>query len=462
MALLHDRTGRPGPATWELGDYPDGQGDHPVTGVSWYEAAAYAAFVGKELPTTYQWSRAAGTYAAPQIVPASNFRQRGHGPGRHPRRHRTRTAPTTWPATPRSGAGTRVKDGRRFILGGGWNEPSYMFNDADAQDPFTRGPSFGFRLVEARSTTDRPRGLRGHPARPPRLREREAGAARGRAGVPAPLRLRQAAPRCPGRGDRRQRGSLAEGEGQLHRRLRRRARHRLSPDPANADAPRIPLVVLFPGSNAIHERSSKTLPGMRLLSPILRSGRAVLYPVFKSTFERGDALDSDYQAPTAFYRDHVIMWSRDLGRSHRLGRDAQGHRRQAHRLLRRELGRVPRAGDDGGGGPDQGRPVGGRGARGPGVPARGGPVQLPRPGPPAGPDGEWPLRLLLPRRGDAGPDVPGARHAGEGQAPPASSRLATCRPTTCSPRKSSTGWTATSARPADDARSRSTRTNALS
>ena len=79
--------------------------------------------------------------------------------------------------------------------------------------------------------------------------------------------------------------------------------------------PPFPVVVLFPGSNAIHERSSKTLPGMRLLVPILRSGRAVLYPVYKSTFERGDTLDSDYQAPTAFYRDHVFMWAKDLGRS---------------------------------------------------------------------------------------------------------------------------------------------------
>jgi hypothetical protein len=41
-----------------------------------------------------------------------------------------------------------VNDGRRFILGGGWNEPTYMFNDSDAQDPFTRGPAFGLRLVK--------------------------------------------------------------------------------------------------------------------------------------------------------------------------------------------------------------------------------------------------------------------------------------------------------------------------
>src|SRR2546422_4895086 len=39
MARMTDRTGRTGPATWEAGDYATGQENHPVAGVSWYEAA---------------------------------------------------------------------------------------------------------------------------------------------------------------------------------------------------------------------------------------------------------------------------------------------------------------------------------------------------------------------------------------------------------------------------------------
>jgi hypothetical protein len=71
MARFHDRTGRPGPAGWVSGDFPDGQGELPVTGVSWFEAAAYAAFAGKQLPNLYQWSQAAGTWASARIVPAN-------------------------------------------------------------------------------------------------------------------------------------------------------------------------------------------------------------------------------------------------------------------------------------------------------------------------------------------------------------------------------------------------------
>jgi len=68
-----DRTGRPGPATWELGEYPPGQDDFPVSGVSWFEAAAYAEFAGKSLPTVYHWYKAADVRIYSDSVKFSNF-----------------------------------------------------------------------------------------------------------------------------------------------------------------------------------------------------------------------------------------------------------------------------------------------------------------------------------------------------------------------------------------------------
>jgi len=59
MQELTDRTGLPGPRGWSNQSFPEGKADHPVTDVTWYEAAAYAAFKGKSLPTLFQWEKAA-------------------------------------------------------------------------------------------------------------------------------------------------------------------------------------------------------------------------------------------------------------------------------------------------------------------------------------------------------------------------------------------------------------------
>ncbi len=60
-ALEHfrDRTGLAGPRNWSNQNFPDGRENHPVTDVTWYEAAAYAEFRGKQLPTVFQWEKAA-------------------------------------------------------------------------------------------------------------------------------------------------------------------------------------------------------------------------------------------------------------------------------------------------------------------------------------------------------------------------------------------------------------------
>jgi formylglycine-generating enzyme required for sulfatase activity len=134
-----------------------GQDDYPVSGVSWYEAAAYAEFVGKSLPTIYQWFQAASLGIDSSILETSNFSGKGPAP--------VGSYGGLGPFGTYDMAGN-VKEwcfnsqgSRRYILGGASTEPKYMYQETDARPPLDRSATNGFRLANT-SSQDRPRNHR--------------------------------------------------------------------------------------------------------------------------------------------------------------------------------------------------------------------------------------------------------------------------------------------------------------
>ena len=145
-AAFRDRTGRPGPSTWELGSYPEGKGEYPVSGVSWYEAAAYCQSKGKSLPTVSHWRKAFGASFFVEVLTLGNFS--GRGP------EATTQLKEVGPYGTYGMAGN-VKEwvwnefeGQRYILGGAWNEPVYMATDRDVQPPLHRAETHGCRCIK--------------------------------------------------------------------------------------------------------------------------------------------------------------------------------------------------------------------------------------------------------------------------------------------------------------------------
>ena len=303
-----DRAGRPGPSTWEAGGYPAGEDDYPVRGVSWYEAAAYAEFAGKSLPTLHHWLAATNVATPAALLTLSNFD--GKGPARVGAHQGLGPAGTYDMAGNVKEWCWNASGEKRYTLGGGWDEPVYMYQQKNAQPAFERRENLGFRCAKyetppaAELVAPILRVWRDY-ARAKPVDDATFGVFRSIYAYdrtpldPVVEQLPSASPKWT---KERVTTNAAYGGEKLVAYLLL---------PTNA-APPFQTVVYFPGSGA------EVLP--RLLEPelnfsdfVIRSGRAVLYPIYKNTYER--RLKDAPPRLSRAYRDLQIQQVQDVLRS---------------------------------------------------------------------------------------------------------------------------------------------------
>ncbi len=310
MDRFRDSTGSPGPATWLRGSFREGQEDFPVSGISWFEAAAYAVFARKRLPTVYEWDRASGMGVAHQMAVNSNFN--GSGPAR------VGSFPGLGPHGTYDSAGN-VKEWcwnrtgtKRFIRGGSWKDPTYRFADFDADSPWAREATHGFRCVRSEELP-RPETLT-----PVELKRRDFSTERPPSDSEYALyRNFYQYDRAPL--DARLESADEPDGSQIHGRLERisfAAAYNAERVPGLLWLPRharppYQVVIFFPGVNAVWERSSAGFRSPHIES-MVASGRAVLLPIYKGMYER------PYAAPgggPAELRERVVRFYQDLARA---------------------------------------------------------------------------------------------------------------------------------------------------
>jgi len=298
-----DQTGRPGPATWQAGEYPEGQADYPVSGVSWYEAMAYAEFVGKSLPTSTHWGIAAKKGIASQLLTTgfytllarmSNFK--GQGPaavGSNP--GITGFGIYDMAGNVREWCWNEAPEGRS-IRGGAWNDFTYMFTSLSQAPPFDRSARNGFRCV-----------LYVHPDKIPKSAYDAVSFAKVRDFYkerPVPDSVFQIY-KDQFSYDKADLNAHVEWKDEsskdwVQEKITFNAAYENERMIAylflpKKGSPPYQTVVYFPNAGSIVKETSKDMDKYwefeDRLSLIVKNGRAVLYPVYKGTFERrADAL----------------------------------------------------------------------------------------------------------------------------------------------------------------------------
>jgi formylglycine-generating enzyme required for sulfatase activity/cephalosporin-C deacetylase-like acetyl esterase len=315
MTRFEDLTGRPGPGTWELGRPEPGQESLPVTGVSWYEAAAYAEFRGRRLPTLRHWVRAAGTEQGGSIIPLSNLD--GEGPA----------APGTFTGMSPSGVFDMAGNVREWVLnsagvqrhavGGAWSDPSYFFSGPNVQSPFDRLPSNGFRLAdyqdgdfEGEAEADMPLLTRDYDEEQPVSDEVFQVFADQFDYDPAPLEAVVEETIEYEFGTIERVSFDGVGWGRIHGYLYL---------PGETEPP-FQTVVWFPGSGAARLRPDTDPRDQGGIQHFVASGRAVFWPVVRGTYSRADAdqppnMNTTWPKPTREYVEYVRSWVSEVRRS---------------------------------------------------------------------------------------------------------------------------------------------------
>lgn len=309
MALFRDTTGRPGASTWEGGHYRAGQGDYPVSGVSWYEASAYAAFAGKSLPAFAQWYASAAPDLADYIVQDSNISLSKVAPvGAYQGLGVNGTYDMA--GNVREWVLNDTGEGTKFILGGSWRAQTYLYGEPEALSPFDRSPENGFRCV--RNTTPLAAAL----LKPVKKLERDFSNFK-----PAPddvfrayLAL-YAYDKTPL--NAKVEGTVGETDDWREEKVTYDAAYNNERMAAYLFLPKhvkppYQTIVFSPSARVLDLHDSRNLGDVTFFDYIVQSGRAVLYPVFYGTYER--------QGPTVYVgaAQHVTYLanrSKDLGRS---------------------------------------------------------------------------------------------------------------------------------------------------
>ena len=310
LSLFKDRTGWQGPSGWISGQFPTGEAKNPVSGISWYEAGAFAEYRNKNLPTLYHWCAVIDPQLIPLQAKNSNF-------GNH-----LIAQVGTYKGINRYGLYDIIGNVREwihnqindenYVFGGSVNDPAYSAVQAYSSNPWERNESTGFRCIKYLNDTNKAAIERGfnYTEVPVSINDKPVSDEVFRVFVrqfeydKKPIDIKKS--------------SVEDFNGWKHEKITIDPVYD-GPDleiniylPNNVNPP-FQSVIIFPGDDAINKIPQNINYYPSLGDFLLRSGRAIIMPQYYNTYGRG----SNFSFTETFleYKESHIKRIKDLQRT---------------------------------------------------------------------------------------------------------------------------------------------------
>lgn len=302
-----DKANFPSPKDWYQGTYENGKELYPVSGISWYEAYAYAKFRNMSLPSVAEWFYAFDRNRPERALKNANINSYNYTKSRIESDSENNNGIFDMAGNVREWVSNNIKDeNSRGILGGSFVDDTYVPFEFYSQNAWNRSSYNGIRLVkkiepdnsgeifykreklrnfyENFKTTDKEwdliESLFMYDKNKVNFEQLETSKVTGQEFYCRSSNITSPNFTMPV--------------------------HHLLSDPEIKSKK---ALIYFPGSNALL-RDKITYPTW--MTEMVNSGVDVIFPEYLSTYSRQDGMNTDIGNTTMNYRDHLITWVKEV------------------------------------------------------------------------------------------------------------------------------------------------------
>jgi formylglycine-generating enzyme required for sulfatase activity/AraC-like DNA-binding protein/dienelactone hydrolase len=302
-----DQSNFPSPKDWVQGTYENGKDLFPVSGISWYEAYAYAKFRNMSLPSVAEWFYAFDRNRPERALKNANINSYNYSKSRIESNSENNNGIFDMAGNVREWVSNNIKDDQsKGILGGSFADDTYVPFDFYSQNAWNRSSYNGLRLVKKIEPDNSGEIFY--------KREKLRNFYENYRTTEKEWNLMESLYMYDKNKISFEQVNTSKVNGQefyctssnvISSNMTMPIHHLQ----ANPNVKSKKAIIYFPGSNALY---GDKLNYPTSVTAMVNSGIDVIFPEYLSTYSRKDEMKTDIGNTSMNYRDHLITWVKEV------------------------------------------------------------------------------------------------------------------------------------------------------